>query len=523
MPPKKRLKPEKGQKLMNLFINNNRNNTTENIEPNNADIHQIDLDHVDSTVATDTPPTDPPTADPGIAKPVNAAEPGDMTVEPRVAPHASSTVPATEQGDTALATGVPPVVPKPPSTAEQGDMPVGTAVVSKPPSTAEQGKIPVVPVIHTAKRNFQQKWLLQYHWLRYCEKTLTMSCTICIQHGRKNTFTEGNNNFRTSTISDHLKTNDHKTALVAPKLKANLEKATNKANSKQEMAIVIALKAVYWLAMEALPLHKFKSLLELLTDLEVPHISHLQLSDKIRYESSYTSTALLEAINATLEDELKEKLEVSPVVTALADESTDIAVHKRLGLYAQLINPVTMTPSTDFITNVQLTLGTGVAIATAIYEQFMKRGVTPKKVMGLGSDGATVMTGQGKGTTGIMLRENPHMVNIHCVAHRLNLCTSQASHSIDALKDYQDVLTNLYKYFKDAPNRIQKFSSIQQVLESPQIRMKEVHEIRWLAFYNALDAVYRSLDALLTYLAEMATNKDPKAVYLKKKVIHFPT
>ena len=47
-----------------------------------------------------------------------------------------------------------------------------------------------------------------------------------------------------------------------------------------------------------------------------------------------------------------------------------------------------------------------------------------------------------------MQRENPHMVNVHCVAHRLALCTSQAAANILQLQSHQQVLTDLFYYFK---------------------------------------------------------------------------
>lgn len=52
-----------------------------------------------------------------------------------------------------------------------------------------------------------------------------------------------------------------------------------------------------------------------------------------------------------------------------------------------------MHPSTHYITNIQLDCGTDASIAKEIYDQFAKHGVQPPKIMGLGSDGASVMTG----------------------------------------------------------------------------------------------------------------------------------
>ena len=210
----------------------------------------------------------------------------------------------------------------------------------------------------------------------------------------------------------------------------------------------------------------------------------------------------------------------SPAVTVLADESTDIAVNKRLVLYAQVSDPQTMKVSTEYVTNVKLTEGTGVAIANEIYTQLSLRGVPPGKIMGLGSDGASVMTGKGKGVTGIMLRKNPHLQNVHCVAHRLALCTSQAAENLPPLKDYQDTITSIYYYFKYSSCKQEKLAAIESVLNAPQLKYKEVHSVRWLSFFNALKTVYRTIEPLLTYLAD-TTLKDPKAVNLKKKVSIF--
>lgn len=48
----------------------------------------------------------------------------------------------------------------------------------------------------------------------------------------------------------------------------------------------------------------------------------------------------------------------------------------------------------------------------------------------------------------MMQRQNPHMVNIHCVAHRLAFCTSQAASENSHLQAHQQILTELFYYFK---------------------------------------------------------------------------
>ena len=147
-------------------------------------------------------------------------------------------------------------------------------------------------------------------------------------------------------------------------------------------------------------------------------------------------------------------------------------------IYAQITDPDTMELSTEFVTNVNISDRSGAGISSEIYKEMAARGVPDTKIMGLGSDGASVMTGLNNRTIGMMLRRNPHLVNVHCVAHRLDLCTSQAANKISALKDYQESITSLYYYFKNSPCRQEKLVSIQNILEASQLKFKVVHSVR---------------------------------------------
>lgn len=245
------------------------------------------------------------------------------------------------------------------------------------------------------ERKFQPKWFQMYPWLEFDSAEGKMTCKICKTANKNNIFTKGTNNFRTSNITDHMKSNEHKSALIIPSLRKNLEQAEKNVANEKEKAAIIALKTVYWLAVEDVALVKFKSLVNnLLKDLQVPGIQNLTISDNVNYESSYAVLEFLEAMSEFVERETAAALKVSPYVTALADESTDISVKKRLVIYTQVVDPVSMTPSTLYLTNVEVNEGTGAAISREIFDEFEKRGVPATKIMSLGSDGASAMTGK---------------------------------------------------------------------------------------------------------------------------------
>ena len=122
------------------------------------------------------------------------------------------------------------------------------------------------------------------------------------------------------------------------------------------------------------------------------------------------------------------------------------------------------------------------------------RGVPINKVAGFGSDGASLMTGLDKGSTGRLKEWNPHILNIYCIAHRLALWTSQAAEGIKSLKRYQDRMTSLFYYFKASATCEKEIHNIQGILDHPKLCYKEVHAVLWLSFYEALASTYRIID-----------------------------
>ena len=68
--------------------------------------------------------------------------------------------------------------------------------------------------------------------------------------------------------------------------------------------------------------------------------------------------------------------------------------------------------------------------------------------------------------------ESPFCIAIHCMAHRLNLASSQAAESVPYLQVFQKTLTELYRYFHQSTARSSGLAAIQRVLELPEIKIE---------------------------------------------------
>lgn len=200
-------------------------------------------------------------------------------------------------------------------------------------------------------------------------------------------------NFKRSSLIDHIKSKDHRAALETPGLLKDRQKCEDTQHSAEHAAVLIALKSVYWLAVKNIPLSKFKSFIDFQKDVGVNALSGLAKSQGISYDSDYAMNEFLKSLSETIEIDTCEALKDSPFVTVLVDESTYRTVTHRLVIYCKIVNPSALQPSTLYIINVQLDQDTGAAVSAAIYEEMSKRGVNPDKILGLGTDGATAMTG----------------------------------------------------------------------------------------------------------------------------------
>lgn len=61
-----------------------------------------------------------------------------------------------------------------------------------------------------------------------------MTCALCCQFGKKNAMTENCQNFRTSTLTRHADSSDHKSAIVAESAQNDFVQAVKKVSSEKE-------------------------------------------------------------------------------------------------------------------------------------------------------------------------------------------------------------------------------------------------------------------------------------------------
>jgi len=150
---------------------------------------------------------------------------------------------------------------------------------------------------------------------------------------------------------------------------------------------------------------------------------------------------------------------------------------------------------TAFVGNRHITDCKADGVKTALFDFLESSGIirdnnyTP--LMGLGTDGAAVMVGCRNGV-GVKLKEhNTMMVQVHCVAHSLNLAASQASNGIGYLKDYHRYIQVLYRFFADSQVRYDRLRELPTLLHGKVKQVPEGTSVRWLSVESAVKMIFK--------------------------------
>ena len=245
-----------------------------------------------------------------------------------------------------------------------------------------------------------------------------MLCELCIHFGKQSFFTTGCMNFRTLSLTRHAESTEHRNALLASNMQTDLKRAMARVLTHQEEAITTAQKTAYWLVKENVATGKFGSLMKLLHQAGCLYIDKLDCGENAKYMSNKAAEEFQNACTVVIAKEIERQIQQSRFVSVLVDESADISVTQKLVVYIRFMTE-DFVPTTRFVMNPDLSDGKATVLdclKTVLKENHVPPPVL-SKVFRLGSYGASVMTGHKGGVSALIKKENPMLVNVHCLAH----------------------------------------------------------------------------------------------------------
>lgn len=286
---------------------------------------------------------------------------------------------------------------------------------------------------------------------------------------------------------------------------------------KDDVTALGYLWCAYHLAKRELPKDEFSHTVDLL---EMSG-REFKRDAGLHYCSGQSITEFQSALADVVLDQKLSEIAKSQLYSLMIDESNDKANRKRMLIYAQYLSGSDIECA--LLSNVEITEGTADAetLVGKVLEELKCKGLDLKNLVGLGTDGASVMTGKRNGVVKRLKDVCPSLVGVHCAAHRCALASSQAAKKIPELDSYQRTVSNIFWYFTNSSLRCNKLREVQKLLSVPELKYAEVHSVRWLSMEKAVSVLYRTYPALCATLSHQAANGDCSAKGLYTDIIQY--
>ena len=252
---------------------------------------------------------------------------------------------------------------------------------------------------------------------------------------------------------------------------------------------------------------------------QLKHFSH-------RFQGSVREIYL--SLGDAVKQTLLKKVRKATSFGLLMDEVTDITVSSQLIPFIQFWDQENSSVTTTFLSSQNALEDFASCNSEAITELVKKDLATCNldisKLMGLSTDGASVMVGKNNGVAAKLRQRNSKLLNMHCVCHRLALACTDTCQELKYIWEVEAVLRQLWYYFHNSPKRMPCFLKCQIELRKVQlnhtkktkkllaIRLKKACQARWLSFDASVTAALQSYEAILLSLQEI---DDASAIGLK--------
>ena len=197
----------------------------------------------------------------------------------------------------------------------------------------------------------------------------------------------------------------------------------------------------------------------------------------------------------------------SPVLSIMLDSSADLSNKENCNFYIRYFHEEKLVAETKFFGLEHMPQGDAEAYHEAVRRVPGRHGTneTYSKIVGLGSDGASVMRGERSGLVARMKNEIPDLQAVHCIAHNLQLAIGDVCKEIRYVNEkFQPTVLNICKFYQASPRRSSQLSDVGNALEQTFLKIPPVHGVRWAASEaNTLKAILKDWLPLVTHLEEL--------------------
>nr|XP_058947689.1 zinc finger protein 862-like [Pocillopora verrucosa] len=364
----------------------------------------------------------------------------------------------------------------------------------------------------SSKRKFVRSWLKDFTWLTYDSEGNRMFCKFCRDNptcsDSSSTFVSGSQNFKIESVRSHETSTGHTRCVAAAKVSENPQLAplprallsmSKEVSQKMERLFDIA----YFVAKREMPFTSF------------PHLCKLEMKHGVELGNTYINDkackTFVTAIAGQLKHELSSKLQSSKFISVMADSACDVGVREVEDVYACHLVKGEIENSFVGLKACENSKAPGIkaAVETAMTEVCRD---WKEKTVALGADGANVMLGEISGVYGLLKQEIPHIIKVHCVAHRLELSFADTLSDVPVLKDVKKMLQGIWKHYHYSAKAVRELEELAEIMkvrayQSKQTAQDALSKVS-LSFQEDGITISRVQDNLTALLAKLESFKE---------------
>ncbi|XP_060551246.1 E3 SUMO-protein ligase KIAA1586-like [Ruditapes philippinarum] len=255
--------------------------------------------------------------------------------------------------------------------------------------------------------------------------------------------------------------------------------------------------------------------------LDYKHICQLDKMKGLDVGTSYTTdkgaATLLQSISSVTRTEVCQNISNAKFFSFTCDGSSDFTGDDYESIYVR-------TCTNGTILDQFLSIGIAESASSRdihvhICDTFTRLGLGNEfqtKLVGFCSDGASNMQGHKSGLVALLRKTHPHIVTVHCLAHRLELAFKDTIKKFPPYEKMMTLLLGLYYLYRKSPKLKMGLKRSFEAYEMKMLLPTRVGGTRWLPHLTlAIRNFIRGYKAVRSHL-ESSSHSSPKAEGLAK-------
>ncbi|KAH7364992.1 hypothetical protein KP509_18G002600 [Ceratopteris richardii] len=257
------------------------------------------------------------------------------------------------------------------------------------------------------------------------------------------------------------------------------------------------MKIVYFCALEDIPLDNYPNHCKLLRELDT---RNMPASDEY---SSYVNAVSGKEMLMAIKDHIKMKflcdIRASPFYSLLIDESTDHTIQKHFIIYALYVTNAGKGPIRCVFIELLSVENVSAKCIFDIVNKFLQDNMLDIcRLIAIATDGASVMVGHKRGVIARFQESMPHILGVHCIAHRQALAAKDGFVTHPYVYAFVDKVANkVYSWLGKSSKRHDELWKIMSDYDIVDMRALQIHSVRWLSRGQVMERLVNIMPAIL--------------------------